>query len=59
MAEVRTALEIEGYKVNIPNPDLPYLLVNDLVIVADNIETDYGQIYNVARRWTIYPLRKF
>lgn len=46
--EVKSALEKEGYKVKIPNPDLPYLLVNDLVIVADNIETDYGQIYNVS-----------
>ncbi len=48
MNEVKVALEKEGYKVNIPNRDLPYLLVNDLVIVADNIETDYGQIYNVS-----------
>lgn len=48
MEEVRTALEIEGYKVAVPNSEMPYLLVNDLVIVADNIETDYGQIYNVS-----------
>ncbi|CAH0343884.1 phosphopentomutase [Bacillus sp. CECT 9360] len=48
MDEVRNALELEGYKVEIPNPDLPYLLVDGLVIVADNIETDYGQIYNVS-----------
>ncbi|MDR9802010.1 phosphopentomutase [Bacillus paralicheniformis] len=45
---VKLALEDQGYKVNIPNSDLPYLLVNDLVVVADNIETDYGQIYNVS-----------
>lgn len=48
MEEVKQALEQEGYKVEIPNSGLPYLLVNDLVIVADNIETDYGQIYNVS-----------
>ena len=48
MDEVKLALEKEGYKVTIPNPEVPYLLVNDLVIVADNIETDYGQIYNVS-----------
>ncbi|GEN87055.1 phosphopentomutase [Oceanobacillus sp. FSL W8-0428] len=48
MEEVKAALENEGYKVTIPNPKMPYLLVNDLVIVADNIETDYGQIYNVS-----------
>lgn len=45
---VRKALEKEGYKVTIENPEKPYLLVNDLVVVADNIETDYGQIYNVT-----------
>lgn len=45
---VRRALEKEGYKVTIENPEEPYLLVNDLVVVADNIETDYGQIYNVT-----------
>lgn len=48
MDEVKQALEKAGYKVAIPNPELPYLLVNDFVIVADNIETDYGQIYNVS-----------
>lgn len=48
MDEVKMALEREGYKVTIPKPEIPYLLVNDLVIVADNIETDYGQIYNVS-----------
>lgn len=48
MNEVKEALEKEGYRVSIPNDDLPYLLVNDLVIVADNIETDFGQIYNVS-----------
>lgn len=48
MDEVKLALEKEGYKVEIPNSTLPYLLVNDYVIVADNIETDYGQIYNVS-----------
>ncbi len=46
--EVKEALENKGYKVDIPSRDMPYLLVNDLVIVADNIETDFGQIYNVS-----------
>ncbi|MGG3467305.1 phosphopentomutase [Neobacillus pocheonensis] len=46
--ELRKALEFEGYRTEIPNPELPYLLVNDLVIVANNIETDFGQIYNVT-----------
>ncbi|MDY0404790.1 phosphopentomutase [Virgibacillus sp. 179-BFC.A HS] len=48
MVEVKKALEDKGYKVEIPDANLPYLLVDDLVIVADNIETDYGQIYNVS-----------
>ncbi|MDF1511809.1 phosphopentomutase, partial [Robertmurraya sp. DFI.2.37] len=48
MEKVKQGLEKEGYRVSIPKPDLPYLLVNDLVIIADNIETDYGQIYNVS-----------
>ncbi|MFB1050696.1 phosphopentomutase [Paraliobacillus sp. JSM ZJ581] len=48
METVKHALEEAGYKIAIPNKELPYLLVNDLVIVADNIETDYGQIYNVS-----------
>jgi phosphopentomutase len=48
MDEVKNALEQKGYRIDIPNPDLPYLLVNGLVIVANNIETDYGQIYNVT-----------
>lgn len=46
--EVKEALIQEGYKVTVPDSNLPYLLVNDLVVVADNIETDYGQIYNVS-----------
>ncbi|PLR86553.1 phosphopentomutase [Bacillus canaveralius] len=48
MNEVKEALEKEGYQTEIPDPDFPYLLVNGLVIVANNIETDYGQIYNVT-----------
>lgn len=48
IGEVKRALEKEGYTVTIPNFELPYLLIDDLVIAADNIETDYGQIYNVS-----------
>src|SRR5690625_3981652 len=46
--DVKKAMEQEGYQVEIPDPTFPYLLINGLVIVADNIETDYGQIYNVT-----------
>lgn len=38
----------EGHKVTCLEKDRPYILVDDFVIVADNIETDYGQIYNVT-----------
>ncbi|GGE55379.1 phosphopentomutase [Pullulanibacillus camelliae] len=48
MDEVKRALEQQGYHVMVPDEALPYLLVNGKVIVADNIETDYGQIYNVS-----------
>lgn len=48
MDKVKEALENEGYKVKILDSDNPYLWVNDLVVVADNIETDYGQIYNIS-----------
>ncbi|SKC81765.1 phosphopentomutase [Maledivibacter halophilus] len=48
MDNVKAALEKQGYKVEIPNTYRPYLLVNELVVVADNIETDYGQIYNIT-----------
>ncbi|MBS4538731.1 phosphopentomutase [Clostridium sp. D2Q-11] len=46
--EVKEALEKEGYEVEIPDLEKQYLLVNKVVIVADNIETDYGQIYNIS-----------
>ncbi len=34
--------------MTIPEEGKSYILVDDLVIVADNIETDYGQIYNIT-----------
>jgi len=45
---VKAALEKEGYGVAVPDLENPYLLVENKVVVADNIETDYGQIYNVS-----------
>lgn len=47
-AQVKQALEDRGHKVEAPDPEQPWLLVDELVVVADNIETDYGQIYNVT-----------
>jgi phosphopentomutase len=47
-AQVKAALEARGHEVKVPDPWGGWLLVDDLVVVADNIETDYGQIYNVT-----------
>ena len=46
--QVIDKLQKSGHKVTFPEKDKPYILVDDLVVVADNIETDYGQIYNVT-----------
>ena len=46
--EVKLALTSRGHKVRQPDPDNSWLLVDEGVVVADNIETDYGQIYNVT-----------
>ncbi|MFW5686910.1 MAG: phosphopentomutase [Halanaerobium sp.] len=46
--KVKKALEIKGYQVNVPDKKNPYLLVDNMIVVADNIEADYGQIYNVS-----------
>lgn len=48
MEKIKESLEASGYKVSIPDSGKRYLLVNGLVIVADNIETDRGQVYNVT-----------
>jgi phosphopentomutase len=45
---VRKALEEAGYDVKIPCLEHPFLLVNGLVTVADNVEADPGQNYNVT-----------
>ncbi|QNO13426.1 phosphopentomutase [Alkalicella caledoniensis] len=46
--EVKNALEQRGYKTIIPDPTQPYIKVEDHIVIADNIETDYGQIYNLT-----------
>lgn len=48
----------EGHKVTCPEENKPYILVDDLVVVADNIETDYGQIYNVTAPLDYIPFEK-
>jgi len=46
--KVKKSLEKNGHKVSVPDRKHPYLLVDQKVVVADNIEADYGQIYNVS-----------
>ncbi|WP_422444087.1 phosphopentomutase [Thermoanaerobacterium sp. DL9XJH110] len=45
---VEKALKEKGYEVKRPYPAHPLLLVNGLVTVADNLEADPGQNYNVT-----------
>ncbi|MDN5313601.1 MAG: phosphopentomutase [Thermoanaerobacteraceae bacterium] len=45
---VKGALEKVGYDIKVPDPEHPFLLVDGLVTVADNIEADPGQNYNVT-----------
>lgn len=45
---VERALVKAGYEVTRTDPQHPFLLVNGLVTIADNIEADPGQNYNVT-----------
>ncbi len=54
IAELRN----NGHRVDFPEPKRPYLLVDGYVVVADNIETDYGQIYNVTAPLDEIPFEK-
>lgn len=46
--KVEKALIENGYTVERPDPEHPFLLVNGLVTVADNLEADPGQNYNLT-----------
>ncbi len=46
--KVETALKRAGYDVKRPDPMHPFLLINGLVTVADNLEADPGQNYNLT-----------
>lgn len=48
LEQVKRALEEAGFDVKVPDPEQPFLLVDGLVTVADNIEADPGQNYNVT-----------
>ena len=56
--DVIKKLRESGHKVEFPKEDKPYILVDDLVVVADNIETDYGQIYNITAPLDYIPFDK-
>ncbi|MFL0268833.1 phosphopentomutase [Candidatus Clostridium radicumherbarum] len=44
-----------GYKVEYKGDKLKFLLVNGCVTVADNIEADFGQIYNLTASLDLIP----
>lgn len=46
--KVYEAIKKAGYKVEYMGDKLKFLLVNGCVTVADNIEADFGQIYNLT-----------
>jgi phosphopentomutase len=53
--EVYEALARAGYTVEYKGEKLKFLLVNGCVTVADNIEADPGQIYNLTAPLDIIP----
>ncbi len=46
--QIATRLLSENFNVAYPNEDLPVLLIDDAIIVADNIESTPGNIINVT-----------
>jgi phosphopentomutase len=52
---VYEALKSAGYQVEYKGDKLKFLLVNGCVTVADNIEADYGQIYNLTSTLDLIP----
>lgn len=58
ISEVKEALVQKGYNVVVPDKKMPYLLVENYIVIADNIETDYGQIYNITAPLDYIPFEK-
>ncbi|WP_054949247.1 phosphopentomutase [Numidum massiliense] len=52
---VAQAIEQAGYRVRQPWADRPVLLVNEAAVVADNIESEVGNIINVTADLTRMP----
>lgn len=53
--KVYEALKKAGYSVEYKGDKLKFLLVNGCVTVADNIEADFGQIYNLTAALDLIP----
>lgn len=53
--KVYKALSDKGYTVEYKGDKLKFLLVNGCVTVADNIEADFGQIYNLTAALDMIP----
>lgn len=56
--EVYEALTSAGYEVEYKGDKLKFLLVNNCVTVADNIEADPGQIYNLTASLDLIPYKE-
>ena len=56
--EVYEALTSAGYGVQYKGDKLKFLLVNNCVTVADNIEADPGQIYNLTAALDLIPYKE-
>lgn len=56
--EVYNELKINGYDVKYIGDDLKFLLVNNSVTIADNIEADPGLIYNVTASFDLIDFDK-
>lgn len=56
--EVYDALISAGYEVQYKGDKLKFLLVNNCVTVADNIEADLGQIYNITASLDLIPYKE-
>jgi phosphopentomutase len=56
--KVYEALKQAGYEVEYKGNDLKFLLVNGCVTIADNIEADFGQIYNLTAALDLISYRE-
>ncbi|WP_337969800.1 phosphopentomutase [Virgibacillus salexigens] len=55
---IKTALENAGYHVAYPFTNCPILLVNNAAVVADNLESAYGNIINITADFKQLPFEE-